>query len=126
MVVQYRNSKRDFAARNALIAQAKRILREAGTYAHIVWPISTFSHGVGTLRMGRDPETSVLDGYGAFRGVENLYVTDGSTMPTSAGMNPSLTIAANALRAAHHIAGDLPARETKAQRGLRVLQAERR
>ena len=33
-----------------------------------------------------------------YRGVENLYVTDGSVFPTSAGVNPSLTIAANALR----------------------------
>jgi choline dehydrogenase-like flavoprotein len=100
----YRNSKRDFAARAALIGQAKLVLREAGARMHIVWPIRTFSHGVGTLRMGRAENTSVLDEYGQYRGLDNLFVTDGSVMPTSAGMNPSLTIAANALRTARHIA----------------------
>jgi choline dehydrogenase-like flavoprotein len=103
--LQYRNTKRDFAARAALLRQAKRVLREAGAVAHIIWPIRTFSHAVGTLRMGRDPHTSVLDEFGRYRGLDNLFVTDGSVMPTSAGVNPSLTIAANALRTARHIAG---------------------
>jgi choline dehydrogenase-like flavoprotein len=107
----YRNTKRDFAARAALLREAKRVLREAGAVTHIIWPIRTFSHAVGTLRMGRDPRTSVLDEFGGYRGLENLFVTDGSIMPTSAGVNPSLTIAANALRAAQHIAGEVtPAR----------------
>ena len=100
---EYRNSKRDFAARAALLGQAKVILREAGARLFFKWPIRTFSHAVGTLRMGRDPRTSVLDEWGGYRGVENLFVTDGSVMPTSAGMNPSLTIAANALRTSRHI-----------------------
>jgi choline dehydrogenase-like flavoprotein len=107
---QYRNTKRDFAARAALLRQAKRVLREAGATLHIIWPIRTFSHAVGTLRMGRDARHSVLDEFGRYRGLDNLFVTDGSVMPTSAGVNPSLTIAANALRSARHIAGEaLPA-----------------
>ena len=55
--------------------------------------------------MGADPRTSALDPECRFRGLENLYVVDGSVMPTSAAVNPSLTIAANALRAAHRLAG---------------------
>ena len=62
------------------------------------WEVSTFSHAVGTLRMGEDEHTAPLDPGCRFRGLENLYVTDGSVFPTSAGVNPSLTIAANALR----------------------------
>jgi choline dehydrogenase-like flavoprotein len=112
----YRNTKRDFAARAALIRQAKRVLREAGARLHIVWPIRTFSHAVGTLRMGRDPRTSVLDEFGRYRGLDNLFVTDGSIMPTSAGVNPSLTIAANALRSARHVAGEPVAAPTGAAR----------
>jgi choline dehydrogenase-like flavoprotein len=50
--------------------------------------------------MGLDPTTSALDGDCRLRGVDNLWVTDGSALPMSAGVNPSLTIAANALRAA--------------------------
>jgi choline dehydrogenase-like flavoprotein len=53
--------------------------------------------------MGIDPETSPLDAACRFRGVANLWVTDGSALPMSAGVNPSLTIAANALRAADAI-----------------------
>jgi choline dehydrogenase-like flavoprotein len=48
--------------------------------------------------MGEDPRTSALDEHCRFRGVEGLFVVDGSFMPTSGGVNPSLTIAANALR----------------------------
>ena len=48
--------------------------------------------------MGADARTSPLDGDGRFRGLDNLYVTDGSALPRSAALNPSLTIAANALR----------------------------
>lgn len=89
---------RDLAARDALVRAARRILRRTGalvTYAH---PIKTFSHALGTVRLGIDPSTSPLDAWGAFRGVDNLYVTDGSALPRSGGVNPSLTIAANALR----------------------------
>lgn len=99
---------RDLAARAALIRQAKAIVREAGAPFRIVFPIDTFSHAVGTLRMGTDPHSSVLDEDGRFRGLANLYVTDGSVMPTSAGVNPSLTIAAIALRTGERIVGDIP------------------
>jgi len=70
----------------------------AGALATFVRDIPTFSHAVGTVRMGSDPATAPLDEAGAFRGVDNLYVTDGSALPRSGGVNPSLTIAANALR----------------------------
>jgi choline dehydrogenase-like flavoprotein len=49
--------------------------------------------------MGTDPRTSALDADSRFRGLDNLYVVDGSVMPTSAAVNPSLTIAALSLRA---------------------------
>ena len=53
--------------------------------------------------MGDDAETSVLDENCRFRGIDNLFVTDGSVFPTSGGVNPSLTIAANALRVGNYI-----------------------
>ena len=61
---------------------------------------------MGTVRFGGDPETSVLDEGCRFRGIEGLYVMDGSVLPTSAGVNPSLTIAAAAHRAAQALARD--------------------
>ena len=52
----------------------------------------------GTAVMGDDPATSVVDAQGRAHDVPNLYVFDGSVWPTSAGMNPTATIAALALR----------------------------
>jgi choline dehydrogenase-like flavoprotein len=83
---------------------AKRILRRAGALACYRHEVATFSHGVGTVRMGSDPHTSALDGDCRFRGLENLIVVDASVMPTSAAVNPSLTISAIALRAAERLA----------------------
>jgi choline dehydrogenase-like flavoprotein len=101
--VLHRYTERDLRARRALVRRAREILREAGAAATYVYPVTTFSHAVGTARMGSDPATSVLDPRCAFRGLDNLWVVDGSSMPTSAGVNPSLTIAANALRAGEEI-----------------------
>ncbi len=56
------------------------------------------AHQVGTARFGRDPASSVLDPDCRLHGVENLWVADGSFMPTSLGVGPALTIMANALR----------------------------
>jgi choline dehydrogenase-like flavoprotein len=98
LVVRHRYSPRDTAALKVLTSEAKRILRAAGAWATYTHHIRTFSHAVGTVRMGNDPTTSALDENCQFRGVKNLFVVDGSFMPTSAALNPSLTIAANALR----------------------------
>lgn len=102
--IRHRYTRRDFAARKALLARTRQILREAGAAFTVTYPVSTFSHAVGTVRMGDDPRTSALDAECRFRGIDNLWVTDGSAFPTSAGVNPSLTIAANALRVGSSIA----------------------
>jgi choline dehydrogenase-like flavoprotein len=102
--VHHRYSRRDAAARGALIRKAREILREAGALLTAVHPIDTFSHAVGTVRMGIDPTRSALDEQCRFRGVDNLWVVDGSFMPRSGGVNPSLTIAANALRVGERLA----------------------
>ena len=59
-------------------------------------------HFHGTCRMGTDPEKSVIDQYCRAHDVPNLWIVDGSFMPTSAGYNPTLTILANAYRVADH------------------------
>jgi choline dehydrogenase-like flavoprotein len=101
--VSHRYSRRDLAARDALVRRSKKILRRAGAAACYVHRIKTFSHAVGTTRFGDDPASSVLDPHCGFRGIENLYVVDAGFMPTSAGLNPSLTISANALRVGDEI-----------------------
>ncbi len=99
LIVEHRYSPRDLAARRFLVRQAKRILRRAGASATFAWKVSTFSHAIGTVRLGDDPLTAPLDPSCRYRGLDNLLVTDGSAFPTAAGVNPSLTIAAIALRA---------------------------
>ncbi len=106
LLVSHHYTGRDYAARDALLDKAGEILKTAGAifcYRHM---IKTFSHAVGTVRMGRDPGTSALDEHCRFRGVENLFVVDGSFMPTSGGLNPSLTISANALRVGKYIVNE--------------------
>ncbi|HEU0052497.1 MAG TPA: GMC family oxidoreductase, partial [Longimicrobium sp.] len=112
MTVEHRYTKRDLAARDFLLRKARQVLRRAGARVFVTWKVSTFSHAVGTVRMGKDERTSALDPLCRFRGLDNLYVVDGSFMPTSGGVNPSLTIAANALRVGRALAGrtaDTPA-----------------
>jgi choline dehydrogenase-like flavoprotein len=65
----------------------------------------TLGHVCGTVRFGTDPATSVLNPQNRAHEVENLYVVDASFFPSSSGINPSLTVAANSLRVADHING---------------------
>ena len=62
-----------------------------------------YGHACGTCRFGDDPRQSVLDRHNRAHELDNLYVVDGSFLPSSGGTNPSLTIAANALRVADAI-----------------------
>ena len=68
-----------------------------------------YGHPCGTCRFGDDATSSVLDGNCRAHDLENLYVLDASFMPRSGAVNPSLTIAANALRVAPIIATHLGA-----------------
>ena len=61
-------------------------------------------HEMGTARMGRDPATSVFNGWGQAHEVANLFSSDGAVMTSSASMNPSLTSMALSARAAPHAA----------------------
>jgi len=60
--------------------------------------IAAVAHQNGTCRFGADPKDSVLDVNCRTHDVDNLYVVDGSFFPSSAAVNPTLTIIANALR----------------------------
>jgi choline dehydrogenase-like flavoprotein len=104
LIVEHHHTERDLAARAFMVRKAQQVLRRAGALRCFTWNVSTFSHAVGTVRMGDDERTAPLDPDCRFRGLENLYVTDGSVFPTSGGVNPSLTISANALRVGRAIA----------------------
>jgi choline dehydrogenase-like flavoprotein len=85
-----------------LLERAKRLLRSAGYDAILTqhFDISMNSHQCGTVVAGIDPATSVLDPWCRTHEIENLWVIDGGFFPSSAAMNPALTIAAQALRVA--------------------------
>jgi choline dehydrogenase-like flavoprotein len=88
-----------------LVRETKRILRRLGFWvvvAHSHRGRNT-THQCGTLVFGDDPRSSVLDTYCRTHDIENLFVVDASFFPSSAAVNPGLTIAAQALRVADHI-----------------------
>ncbi len=94
------------AAHQRLVRETKRILRRLGFWivvAHSHKSKNT-THQCGTLCFGTDPRTSVLDPYCRTHDVENLFVVDASFFPSSAAVNPGLTIIAQALRVAEHVA----------------------
>ena len=62
-----------------------------------------YAHLVGAARMGDDPATSVVDKYGRSHDIANLFICDGSVMPTQGSANPGLTIQALAARAGDYL-----------------------
>ena len=96
----------NMAAHKTLVAKARSLLRAAGFPFVLTKPFSkdTPSHQCGTVRFGHDPAEAPLDPYCKAFDHDNLYVVDASFFPSSAAVNPALTVAAQALRAGEHIA----------------------
>lgn len=99
----------NLTAHRELVDETKRILRQLG-----FWIVMTHSHKAkntthqcGTLVFGTNPAESVLDTYCRAHDVDNLFVVDASFFPSSAAVNPGLTIVAQAIRAADHIKAGL-------------------
>ncbi|MBL0729623.1 GMC oxidoreductase [Piscinibacter sp. HJYY11] len=87
------------------VRKCKQILQRAGFPIVLAKSFGTdvVSHQCGTVRFGDDPKTSALDPMCKAWDHDNLYVVDGSFFPSSAAVNPALTIAAQALRVGHHL-----------------------
>ena len=81
------------------VDRATEILRAGGAMdVYSEWPIPYGGwHLMGTARMGRDPERSVVNEWGRAHDCRNLFIIDGSIFVTSAGVNPTNTIQALAL-----------------------------
>ena len=82
---------------------------ERAVYLHKALDVAATAHQAGTVRFGTDPATSALDVNCKTHDLDNLYVVDGAFMPTIGAVNPTLTIIANAIRVAEHIASRLAA-----------------
>jgi choline dehydrogenase-like flavoprotein len=105
-VVQFRWDANDRAIYQAMLDSSREIYGEAGVellFQPDKHPGGFASHEVGTVRMGKDPKTSVLDADNRAREVNNLFVVDGSCFTTFPEKNPTLTIVALALRASDRI-----------------------
>jgi choline dehydrogenase-like flavoprotein len=75
---------------------------ERNLYLSKKMDVSATAHQAGTVRLGADPQTSALDVNRRAHEIDNLYVIDGSFMPSSVAVNPTLTIIANVLRVSAH------------------------
>jgi choline dehydrogenase-like flavoprotein len=102
--IQYRLRPSEIERRKAFLAQLKEVLEPFRRLSlGNGKDNANLGHVCGTCRFGTDPKTSVLDPQNRAHEVDNLYVVDASFFPSSAGLNPSLTVAANALRVAEHV-----------------------
>jgi choline dehydrogenase-like flavoprotein len=105
IVLRYRQT--NTKAHHELVEEMKRILARLGLRYPVTHSLGTSNttHQCGTLCFGTDPRASVLDPFCRAHDVANLFVVDASFFPSSAAVNPGLTIAAQALRVADHIMG---------------------
>ena len=106
-IVHFEFGENDRALFRDLVESAEKIYEACGAELtlHRAPAIGGFaSHEVGTIRMGKNPKTSVLNAWNQAHEVKNLYVVDGSCFTTFPEKNPTLTIAALAVRCARHIA----------------------
>jgi len=110
IVLAYRPNNEEGHKR--LTAKLKSLMNSLGCREHLLprnlfvgqrIPLAGVAHQNGTIRFGRDPETSALDIHCKAHELDNLYVVDASFFPSSAAVNPALTIMANALRVGDHL-----------------------
>ncbi|MDQ6783188.1 MAG: GMC family oxidoreductase [Actinomycetota bacterium] len=112
----YSQSDNDTALTQAAQTVMEDMLRAAG--AEEVMTIQRYAHLVGGARMATNENDGVVDGHGRSFAVPNLYVSDGSILPTQGSANPALTIMALAARCAGHLVAG-------ARRGLRARSGSR-
>jgi choline dehydrogenase-like flavoprotein len=110
--IRLRYDENNLEAHRRLLAKLKDMLEHLGCERHLFpntlylgkkIPLAGVAHQNGTLRFGTDPARSVLDVNCKAHDLDNLYVVDGSFFPSSAAVNPALTIMANALRVGDHL-----------------------
>lgn len=104
MQLQYHMREREVARAKAFNQELQTLFKPYRAFClSVAHDNKVVGHVCGTCRFGDDPAHSVLDRDCRAHGLDNLYVVDASFFPSSAGINPSLTIAANALRVARHL-----------------------
>ena len=106
-----RSSEQVQKATDDVIVEIDKMLEAAGCTDVATYdddgPPGFSVHEMGTARMGRDPRTSVLNGFNQAHDVPNLFVTDGACMTSSSCVNPSLTYMALTARAVDYAVGEI-------------------
>lgn len=114
--IQVNYQRNNYTAYEKLKEKLKQIFERLGEidddYKNVRWggydlDISGMSHQNGTLRFGKDPNTSVLDLNCKTHDLANVFVVDASFFPSCGAFNPALTIAANALRVGDHLVNEI-------------------
>lgn len=103
--IHYRRSENTRRLLAFHLERAREAMTASGAYAMSTTELMRDCgwHLLGTCRMGEDPKRSVVDQWGRAHEVPNLYIMDGSVFVTSAGLNPTATICAVALRCVHRM-----------------------
>lgn len=106
-IIDFQWSENDLALFKEMTDSIFEVFEACGTdmiLPNEVKPGGFASHETGTIRMGKDPKTSVLNSYCQAHEVKNLFAMDGSSFTTFSEKNPTLTIAALSVRASRYIA----------------------
>ncbi|UYQ90994.1 GMC family oxidoreductase [Chitinophaga horti] len=104
--IAFQYGENEMKMREDILSSVEEMLRVTGfkrvsTYDHMD-PGGSAVHEMGTVRMGRDARTSVLNGFNQMHAVKNVFITDGSCMTSSGTVNPSLTYMALTARACNY------------------------
>jgi choline dehydrogenase-like flavoprotein len=99
-------SANNMAGHKRLAGRAASMMRKIGFKLNVTKHMGglSVSHQCGTVRFGADPDKAAVNEFCRSFDHENLFVVDASFFPSSAAVNPALTIAAQAIRVADHMA----------------------
>jgi choline dehydrogenase-like flavoprotein len=99
----------DQAMRKHAQTQMSRMYEAVGAKRVVLGPVPPATHNTCSARMSVDPREGVANAWGQTHDIKNLFISDGSALPTAGSANPTLTIVALALRQAEYISREMKA-----------------
>ncbi len=110
-VVHFTDHANDFAMRNHAFKAGRAVYKSLGATEIFELPPFSSTHNMGTCRQSENPRDGVCNSFGQTHDIANLFISDGSQFTTSGAENPTLTIAALAIRQADYVAERLGRRQ---------------
>jgi choline dehydrogenase-like flavoprotein len=110
-VVHFTDHANDFAMRNHAFKAGRAVYESLGATEIFELPPFSSTHNMGTCRQSENPRDGVCNSFGQTHDIANLFISDGSQFTTSGAENPTLTIAALAIRQAEYVAERLGRRQ---------------